>query len=577
MLHEISKSHTHTIKYIINRYVNCNPGYTLSQAPSCNLGTWDLTNVRCEANTCTSTQVANSDKAVADSIQGVTGAVVTVSCDEGYSGGGDISCQTDGTFQSTTCEANSCDPYQVSHSLSYKETGSIVGETGDTYNVYCDEGYAGGGIIECRTNGFFTSASCEPESCGDTSVENSLSYSQPNSIQGVTGESVTVTCAQGYEGGGTISCRPTNLFDTVTCGPSACNAYQVANSNYEASGSITGVTGDQVAVSCKQGYSGGGLIECQIDGSFQSATCEPNICTSSQVANSDMSGADSISGVVGDSVEVNCDVGFSGSGTVTCTIDEVFTSITCSPNACSDGVFENSNRDSSNPLVGVTFDTIEVVCNHGYKGGGVATCQSSGVWSNPGECEPWDCSRPDVTNGNWPTQDVALTRHEGDAVSVADVTCSETYFKTDEVTFPCVCEEDGTPCDTLTRVCQSNGCSIPAVTNGFYSSESWSQASDGTSLGFDKVICDDGYSKVALDPGMTCDCPVHRQPCDTLDGLCEENQCGDIRDSLANGVTTGKCSIHCILNSLHHHHHHHLSLKIRYGMCGWRSYGRSYL
>ena len=165
----------------------------------------------------------------------------------------------------------------------------------------------------------------------------------------------------------------------MTCVASACTAYQVANSNVEASGSITGVTGDVRAVNCRQGYSGGGSIVCQETGEFQQVSCEPNRCTSTQVANSDKSDTGDISGVVGDSVEVNCEQGFSGSGTVTCTIDEVFTSLTCTPNACSDARFQNSNRDVSNPLVGVTGDTIQVVCNHGYKGGGISTCQNTGT------------------------------------------------------------------------------------------------------------------------------------------------------------------------------------------------------
>ena len=115
-------------------------------------------------------------------------------------------------------------------------------------------------------------------------------------------------------------------------------------------------------------------------GEFQTTSCDPNVCTSSQVANSDMSNPGSIQGVVGDSVAVTCETGFSGSGTVTCTIDEEFTSLTCSPNACSDATFDNSNRDSSNPLVGVTNDVIQVVCNHGYKGGGTSTCQNTGMY-----------------------------------------------------------------------------------------------------------------------------------------------------------------------------------------------------
>jgi hypothetical protein len=136
-------------------FLNCATGYTMSASPTCNLGEWDLTGVRCDANACTSTQVSNSDKSITNSISGVTGTTVTVNCHVGYSGSGDVSCQSNGQFSPTrSCVANTCTSTQVSNS-NYKTLSSISGVTGETRNVVCDAGYSGGGLAECLTTGMF--------------------------------------------------------------------------------------------------------------------------------------------------------------------------------------------------------------------------------------------------------------------------------------------------------------------------------------------------------------------------------------------------------------------------------------
>ena len=61
----------------------------------------------CTANSCApSGGMANSDHSGAGSITGVTGDTVAVTCDAGYSGGGDVTCGTAGTFsEDVTCAA----------------------------------------------------------------------------------------------------------------------------------------------------------------------------------------------------------------------------------------------------------------------------------------------------------------------------------------------------------------------------------------------------------------------------------------------------------------------------------------
>ena len=57
-------------------------------------------------------------------------------------------------------------------------------------------------------------------------------------------------------------------------------------------------------------------------------------CTKTAVPNSDMSDAESITGTTGQDVAVDCDDGYSGSGNVTCQADGTFTALTCTGNNC---------------------------------------------------------------------------------------------------------------------------------------------------------------------------------------------------------------------------------------------------
>jgi hypothetical protein len=57
-----------------------------------------------------------------------------------------------------------------------------------------------------------------------------------------------VTCNAGYSGGGTSSCGTSGTFNSLTCTANSCTPTEVSNSNFDATGSITGVTG-QVSTS----------------------------------------------------------------------------------------------------------------------------------------------------------------------------------------------------------------------------------------------------------------------------------------------------------------------------------------
>jgi len=84
--------------------------------------------------------------------------------------------------------------------------------------------------------------------------------------------------------------------DDTTCKP-ACPLGQVLNSNKAATDSLTGIIGATVTVTCNPGWSGSGTTTCGSNLQWSPVrTCIVNSCAATQVANSDKSVADSITG-----------------------------------------------------------------------------------------------------------------------------------------------------------------------------------------------------------------------------------------------------------------------------------------
>ena len=184
----------------------------------------------CTANDCASTQVENSDYSGAGSISGSTGAVVSVKCNAGYSGSGSVTCQSDGSFSALSCTVNPCAPTQVANS-DYSGTGSITGSTGAVVSVTCDAGYSGSGSVTCQSDGSFSALSCTANPCAPTQVANS-DYSGTGSITGSTGDVVSVTCNDGWSGSHFAECLPTGLFSLSICSAVSCGPLVVNNSDF---------------------------------------------------------------------------------------------------------------------------------------------------------------------------------------------------------------------------------------------------------------------------------------------------------------------------------------------------------
>ncbi len=211
----------------------------------------------------------------------------------------------------------------------------------------------------------------------------------------------------------------------------------MANSNKAAAGSISGTTGQSVEVTCDAGYSGSGTATCSTSGTFNSLTCTANPCTSTQVANSNKAAAGSISGTTGQSVEVTCDAGYSGSGTATCSTSGTFNSLTCLVVACPSLTVGNSDTSS---FLGSTGDSKLVSCNNGYtsSGGNAYTAICSGTapgvsaWSNVRLCDAVTCSTLTVANSN-------TNSFAGSTGTSRVVTCSNGYSSSGGSSFTSTC------------------------------------------------------------------------------------------------------------------------------------------
>ena len=92
-----------------------------------------------------------------------------------------------------------------------------------------------------------------------------------------------------------------------------CPATEVANSNYSATGSITGdSSGTELTITCDHGWSANGsslIYSCGHDGQWINPTqCEPVTCADYFIENSNVAGTGSIT--YPNSVQKRCDLGF---------------------------------------------------------------------------------------------------------------------------------------------------------------------------------------------------------------------------------------------------------------------------
>jgi len=162
----------------------------------------------------------------------------------------------------------------------------MIGTTGDTVMVYCDDGFIGGGVFTCEQHGRFSGTACSARAC-TTGLNVAHSNYATTEMSGATSDTVFVQCDTGFSGGGAFECLADGSFSGTACTGDPCTPYSVPNSNFAASGSMIGTTGDTVMVYCDDGFIGGGVFTCEQHGRFSGTACSVPGCTDSDANNFD--------------------------------------------------------------------------------------------------------------------------------------------------------------------------------------------------------------------------------------------------------------------------------------------------
>eukprot|EP00940_MAST-03C_sp_MAST-3C-sp2_P000443 g443.t1 len=541
--------------------VSCDAGYTASEDYSvltCGTdGVFAPTTFRCVPNACTPTHVPHSNFAIERSLTGSTGDVRTIACDVGYSTSSTtVTCSSEGNFEPSdlSCDPNFCASTEVAHS-DRSATNSISGVTGQNVTVACDQGFSGGGFAVCNgETGMFDVDPCVANLCTPAQYANS-NASETGSVVGSTGDVVLVSCSEGYEGGGFAVCGVHGTFSALTCDGVPCAPAHVQNSNYDSAlGAISGTTGQVVDVMCDQGYAveDGAPSEavCGADGHFSLPVCAPQLCSPTSVANSLLYDANaSLSGHrTGDSVDIECAAGYSGSTTAVCLPSGSYSDVVCSPNPCVESTVANAATPS--PLRGNTGDILTVTCLSGFSGGGQTTCDAATAKFVPAlSCDPDPCSGPPTSadiahletascSGPFPGNgtECIFTCFEGYTAS-GPVTCSAGRWNAEHVS----CDPD--PCLT-------NPASL--IPNADADSMRCTNVTSGSSC---VVVCDEGYHIEDVSNAQArCSTGAFELPLP----VCAPNPCADsatgavedahvvFASTCAETASGGTCSFQCM-------------------------------
>jgi len=293
--------------------VICDMGYSGSGTVVCE-STGAFSTLACNQDSpsstaCVSASIPHSDKASVDSISGTVGQSVVVTCDPGYYGSGSVTCESTGFFTSLTCNLiSACSSTQVANSDKAAQN-SISGFIGSSVMVTCNAGYFGSGMVTCASSGAFSIRTCVANSCASTQIANS-NRAAIGSIMGSTGQSVTVFCDSGYSGSASVTCLSSGYFSSLVCSANSCDhAGGIANSDKTAADSISGNTGDSVLVTCNDGYSGSDLTTCNNNGYFSTLpVCVPVACQPLSILNA-QNASEFLVGITGDKISVQCSVG----------------------------------------------------------------------------------------------------------------------------------------------------------------------------------------------------------------------------------------------------------------------------
>ena len=305
-----------------------------------------------------------------------------------------------------------------------------------TSTLTCASGYCGGGSITCQVNAVWTTApACTLTTCAGLPAPANGTVS--SSATTTYGGSVTYACNSGYSltGGSTTrfctaGCPGVWNGTTAICTPIPCPALSnVAGGTYSP---LSGSYGSTSTLTCTTGYCGGSVVTCQSNGTWSSPTaCLPTTCPAlSAPANGAVSSTSATQ--FGGSVSYTCNAGYILSGNTTrvcgagCPAGSgVWSGTAAVCNIVTCPTLVNPSGGTYSALDGAYGATSTLVCASGYCGGGTATCQANGVWSDTANCTATACPGLSAP-ANGAVSSTAVTAFGG----FVTYTCNSGYTRT---------------------------------------------------------------------------------------------------------------------------------------------------
>lgn len=530
-------------------------------------GTFSGTAPTCTQIDCGPAPSGLGSNVVANCNQGtIFGSTCVTECATGYqpaTSGGSYVCGLDGEW--STRAPLTCAPVQCALPIPGLDANaeptdcSASAEFGaPACNIECADGFSGSGSYTCGADGAWVGdLTCGPISCDTTELDdlaNTLRLCGDNIL---FGDSCTVECAPGYDGGSAdFSCDGDNILTgSLTCTPKDCGPDLGLGPNTEFM--CTETTFDSsCTVACASGYQvadGGGVpsdpfsgqapsettfdLRCDEDGNWVGQeTCERISCGAlADILDESLTvgAAGCASTLFEDSCPVVCADGYerqSGITSFTCTASgEWVGDLVCTRVRCPSSVPGlDSSIDAScgsDPAFG---DQCTVTCLPGYDGTSETfACDASGTWvstSSPLLCTPKDCG-------------TAIPSLDPNAS--ADCSVVDTRFGEDNCIATCnaaggfapvsgdgnyTCSEDGVWVGELTCAEVSCPAEVPGLSNAVSSCTAGTAFGDSCTaqcqLGFDDVSAAGGKFTCGIDGAWS----------GSID--CQPVNCGPLIDAL---------------------------------------------
>ncbi|XP_065188160.1 sushi, von Willebrand factor type A, EGF and pentraxin domain-containing protein 1-like [Sycon ciliatum] len=220
----------------------------------------------CKVNNCTAPHLADGQ------VLG-TSPYFMASCKDGFKlvGNVQITCISDTeTTPMPACQPFICTPPAISH--------GITSSTEPTHTTKCNSGFelVGDPIVKCASNKTATTLpTCKRYQCTSPPRVTNGHVTVQGYLRGGTAH---VACNAGYNlhGANTTTCVSNGSWSHTlgNCLSTTCNyEFNISNGVVVLNGTPPYLVGSSIYVQCISGYTGGGIVLCEADGTWTNTTC----------------------------------------------------------------------------------------------------------------------------------------------------------------------------------------------------------------------------------------------------------------------------------------------------------------